>query len=140
MKAGTNTTLETLVETGFLEEGERLYASIGARYGRPAMEFEGELTSDGQVRIVSDGGDGSLNGIVASASSAITQLYRRPDGGWKNWKVERDGQQVALEVIRAEFDRRYEGPSLESLDVTAPEIDSSEITPASAEISQGFNS
>lgn len=131
----TKTTLETLIKAGLLREGERLYASIGGRHLQE-RHFEAELVGGDRVRIVSDGLDGSLNGReYASASAAITALYGRPDGGWKNWKVERDGERVTLETIRHEHDLGQQRPTLEALDDPASSVDVDGPTATPAEIS-----
>lgn len=98
-----------LISAGLLREGERLYASLAGRWHPEPKHFAAELGTGATVRIVSDGGDGSLNGEqFASPSTALAALFGRQDSSWKNWKVERNGQLVLLESIRDEFDNSSE--------------------------------
>jgi hypothetical protein len=95
------TSLTELIDAGLLSVGERLHASLGGVYHRAPKHFEAELLGGEKVRIISDGGDGSLNGKEFNgASAAITALCGRVDSGWNNWKVERDGEHVLLRSLR----------------------------------------
>lgn len=143
----TKTTLETLIEAGLLHEGERLYASKTFRdlgslsadidHGQVVTHFEAELIGGDRVRVVSDGLDGTLDGReYPSTSAAISACFRRVDTGWRNWKVERDGEKVTLSQIRNEFDLLQQKPTLEPLDQPVPEAGLSAVTPAATEISR----
>lgn len=109
-----------LVDAGLLREDEKLYATLRSRHQGAFKEFEAELVGGEQVRILSDGGDGSLNGTeFGSPSGAIAALYGRPDSSWKNWKVDRGGQRVLLETIRAEYNLAQENAALPPRSVAA---------------------
>lgn len=99
--------LQDLVEAGLVGEGTFLYASLSARDAAEERSFRAIVTGKGEVRIDCDGGDGSLNGVVfPTPSAAITALYGRPDGGWKNWWLEHQGCKVRLEHVRDLLEQR----------------------------------
>lgn len=99
--AKLRTQLKDLVLCGLLEPGTLIYASRAARDGGTEQSFEAVITADGEIEIRDDGADGALNGrAFPTSSAAITALYGRPDGGWKNWWLDFQGRRVKLEYLR----------------------------------------
>lgn len=102
-RSATNVT--KLIESGALKKGEKIYAT--KTFDGVLKHFVAVLVGGETVRVISDGFDGSLEGQeFKSTSAAITACYRRPDTGWGQWKVDRNGQRVPLLKVRDDFDNQ----------------------------------